>query len=217
MNSLLCTGGTGFIGQWMQRLHPPTVEGVYIGRNGYNLWYWHLMQFDYLVHLANISPEKILENAVKYKTRLMYCSSGAAYDQDTEYAENKRKWEQMCLESGVDVVIARLFTFYDSAKSHVAFTNAAKANEPIIITGDGSTIRSYMHGSQMAEWMWAILLKGESGRIYDVGSDQPINMFDLATDIKKIHGSTSEIIVKGGIDPVPYYMPRDTESTMQLL
>jgi nucleoside-diphosphate-sugar epimerase len=85
------------------------------------------------------------------------------------------------------------------------------------IWGDGNTVRSYMHGSELGRWMWAILFKGENGQAYDVGSDEPITLFQLAQDIVKQYNSHSEIIVQNEKDIVPYYMPLDTAKTKKLM
>src|SRR5688572_14984412 len=146
----------------MQKAEPDGLDVTYINRQGYGLWYWWKMEWDAIVHLAPISPDKVLACAERNNARLLYCSSGIVYhpENDTEYRQNKIKWEQECLDSNVDTVIARLFAFYGERLTDdhaiVAFENAAKANEPLKIWGDGSTIRSYMHGSELGRQMWAI-------------------------------------------------------------
>lgn len=219
MDNVLITGGTGYVGKQMKRMAPKHRAYMFLSRQEYQelLWFYEPSEIKYIAHLAPIDPSRVLELSKEKKSRLLYCSSGAAYDQDTEYANNKRRWEKACLGAGVDVVIARLFTFAYSAKSYIAFMEAAKANEPIIITGDGSTTRSYMSGTELGEWMWAILLRGQTGEIYDVGSDQPVTMLELAHQMIEKFNSKSEIIIQGGVDPAPYYMPRDVEKTRKLL
>ena len=49
----------------------------------------------------------------------------------------------------------------------------------------GSAIRSYLHAEDMARWLWKILLEGEPGCVYDVGSDHPVDMMMLAHEIGK--------------------------------
>jgi nucleoside-diphosphate-sugar epimerase len=152
---------------------------------------------------------------------LLYVSSGAVYhpENSSEYALNKLAWEQECLVSGVDIVIARLFTFEDApGHAFAEFTKAAKTNKPIRIWGNGKAIRSYMNGNEMSKWLWAILLHGKSREAYDVGSDVPITLYELAAKIKVKYNSTSEIIIEDRIpDPMPIYLPENTKKTRDLL
>lgn len=229
MNKVLITGGTGFVGHWMRETQPDSLNCFYEGRTGYYykgdskevvLAYNSL---DYIVHLAPISPEKVIKFATYNNARLLYCSSGIVYhpENNTEYRRNKIKWEQECLASGVDVVIARLFTFYgehlDEHKAYTQFTKAARQNSPIEIWGDGKTVRSYMHGYELGRYMWAILLHGFQAGVYDVGSNTPVTMLELAQQIKAQYNSSSEIVIKHGKDPMPYYLPPNMEKTRRLL
>lgn len=217
----MVSGGTGFVGYWMQKTKPWNTSCVFMDSQDYVERWWFSRSFESLIHLANVSPSEPIRFCAHHKVRLLYISSGAVYDQHTEYAENKRRWERECLESGVDVVIARLFTFFgerlDGGKAIVEFTRAARAGEPIRIWGDGNTVRSYMYGKDMGKWLWAILKKGKSGEAYDVGSDKPITMLELARRINKAHGNKSEIVIERRPEICTYYMPRDVEKTRRLL
>ncbi len=223
MNKVLITGGTGFVGYWMQKTAPSNVACQFLSRADYIAAHWQATHWDYIVHLAPVSPYAVTSQAAKDNARLLYCSSGIVYhpENNIEYRRDKMNWEQHCLESGVDVVIARLFAFYgeglDEHKAYTQFTKAAMTGQPIIVQGDGNVVRSYMHGSEMGEWLWAILLKGKSGEAYDVGSDEPITMLQLAKFIKSQKRSMSEIVVKGGTSPMPHYLPADTAKTKALL
>ncbi len=215
MDKVLVTGGTGFCGFWMQQTQPKNIQAMYMDSRIYRMGGWPVP--DYIVHLANIEPASVAHFALKCNARLLYCSSGIVYhpENDTEYRRNKIVWEQQALQSGADVVIARLFTFYgerlDDNKAVVQFEKSAKAGKPLRIWGDGSCIRSYMHGSELGRWMWAILLKGKRGEAYDVGDDRPVTMLELA----KLH--SENIIIEGGIDPMPVYLPPNTDKTKALL
>ena len=109
------------------------------------------------------------------------------------YAEGKRIAELYCStyfeKYNLPIKIARCFAFvgpYLPLDTHFAignFINNAINNEDIIIKGDGSTIRSYMYASDLVVWLWKILLKGEINQPYNVGSDMPISIKDLANII----------------------------------
>ena len=151
--------------------------------------------------------------------RLLYVSSGAVYGVQppelshipetfpgspvTAYGKGKLKAEQLCLESGVETVIARCFAFVGPwlpLDTHFAignFIGNCLRNEPIEIKGDGTPLRSYMYGSDLAEWLWTILLRGEPSRIYNVGSGDAISISDLARLVRECAGTQNEIIVHG--------------------
>lgn len=201
----------------MKQAQPEGLDVTYLNTREYNMGRWHDTQWNSIVHLAPICPDVVLGCAKRLGVRLLYCSSGIVYhpENNNEYRQNKIRWEGYCLESGVDVVIARLFTFSGARLSAdhaiVAFEMAAENNEPLKIWGDGSCVRSYMPGSELGRWMWAILFRGERGQAYDVGSDEPITMLELAKRF------SDNIIIQGGKDAMPVYLPEDTEKTKALL
>lgn len=60
------------------------------------------------------------------------------------------------------------------------FLRDALNGGPIRVHGDGQTVRSYMYGADAAWWLLTILAQGEVGKSYNLGSDQPIRIDDLA-------------------------------------
>lgn len=218
MDKILCTGGTGFVGSWMYKTEPPALRVVYLSRAEYDLRRWRLHTWDAIIHLANIAPTEVLEHAQRFGSRVLYASSGIFYhtENDNEYRQNKIAWEKECRDSGVDVVIARLFTFsgegLDDGKAIVQFERAARAGRPLVIWGDGSCVRSYMHGAEMGRWLWAILQHGVKGEAYDVGSNTPVTMTELAQQF-----SSDIIYERDRYVPMPVYLPVDTAKTEALL
>lgn len=221
MARVLVTGGTGFVGYWMEQTQPHIEMSHYMNRAGYDEGSWMNFDWDFLVHLAPISPSAVIEYCLHHDTRLLFASSGAVYERHTLYADDKRSYEMNCLAADIDVVIARLFTFYgehlDADKAYSRFSKAAAEGRKIEIWGNGKTVRSYMHGSEMGKWLWAILLKGKSGEAYDVGSDVPVTMMELAQQINMKFGNRSEIVCDGRKDDCPMYLPKDTAKTRKLL
>lgn len=218
MANVLITGGTGFVAHWLCETAPAGMFTLLLTHQEYDSGVIeNITGIHAIIHLAPVAPYRVVEAAQRNNARLLYCSSGIVYhpEADTEYRRDKMNWEQYCLDSGVDVVIARLFTFcgegLDDNKAIVQFEKAAKAGEPLRIWGDGSCVRSYMHGLELGRWMWAILLKGKSGEAYDVGSDEPITILELAKRY------SDNIIIEGGKDAIPYYLPIDTAKTKALL
>lgn len=66
------------------------------------------------------------------------------------------------------------------------FIRDALRGESIVIRGDGTPLRSYMYATDLIAWLWAILVRGEAGRAYNVGSDQGISIRCLAETIVRI-------------------------------
>lgn len=169
-------------------------------------------------------------------SRLMLTSSGAVYgDQPTNvshigedypgcpasaYGKGKLAAEKMCAEAGAEngfvTLLPRCFAFvgpYLHLDIHFAvgnFIGDCLANRPIVIRGDGTPLRSYLYAADLAEWLWTILLKGENGRAYNVGSDQAISILDLAYLVRECAGTNNPIQVLGTPDskvPPPRYVP----------
>ena len=213
MDKVLITGGTGFVGKWMQRTQPDNVTAYYLSRVNYDDDLERFDGFsDYIVHLAPVLPDRVIDLVKLAGARLLYCSSGIVYvgDNDTEYRKMKLQGEKMCRDWGIDYVIARLFTFFgdglDDGKAITQFFKSAREGKPLKVHGDGSCVRSYMHGAEMARQMWRILLEGKSKRAYDVGSTQTITMQRLAGRVQTFTGASIEYI--DTFVPVPEYYPR---------
>ena len=223
INKILVTGGTGFVGYWLQRTQPAHLDAIFLSQKNYNNLRWQNWTGYNMIHLANVAPDKALQLVKDNDTRLLYCSSGIIYhpEWDTEYRKNKLQWELDCKHSGADVVIARLFTFQgkrlDHGKAISHFIEAAKADKPLQVFGDGSTVRSYMHGATLGKWLWSIYLRGKSGEAYDVGSDEPITTLELARSIIKAYHSKSTIEFIDKPVFMPHYLPPNTDKTKGIL
>lgn len=136
------------------------------------------------------------------------------------YAEAKRVGELTCAlegkEHGISVKIARGFTFagpFLPLNSHFAITSfiqSALAGRDILIRSRGKTLRSYLYGSDMAHWLWSILIKGKHARPYNVGSDEPVTIQELAETIVAAYQSKSKIQTlkkSGKAEEMEVYVP----------
>ncbi|MBB4198649.1 hypothetical protein CCR94_19370 [Rhodoblastus sphagnicola] len=142
--------------------------------------------------------------------RLLYVSSGAVYgaqpgdlekipedyagacdplDPRTAYGQAKRLAENSCAvaaRDGLQTVIARAFAFVGPGlplDGHFAIGNFiadALAGREILVKGDGTPLRSYLYAADLAAWLIRLLVEGESGAAYNVGSDAAISLGDLA-------------------------------------
>lgn len=106
------------------------------------------------------------------------------------YGEGKRYAEVLCAayhrHRGVPVTVARPFTFvgpYQSLDDGFAVTDFIREGllgNPLVIKGDGTTVRSYAAPLDMLRALWGVLLRGRAGRAYNVGSDEPVSIHELA-------------------------------------
>jgi len=134
--------------------------------------------------------------------RLLYVSSGAVYGRSStvpftpetyaggpdqlqlqsSYDEGKRMAEHFCIACAqgtvLEPVIARCFAFVGPhlpLDQHFAignFIGSAIEGSSIEINGDGTPRRSWLYMADLAAWLWTLLVRGESGRAYNVGSDE---------------------------------------------
>ncbi len=111
---------------------------------------------------------------------------------------------------------ARCFAFvgpYLALDKHFAignFLRDAMAGQPILIQGDGTPYRSYMHAADMASWLWTILLAGKSGEAYNVGGLEAVSIKELADRVVRVLGSPSTVTrlqSPAGGKPAERYVP----------
>lgn len=141
-------------------------------------------------------------------------------DPGVAYGEGKRAAEAMCCmyarQYGIAVSLARCFTFVGPhlpLDAHYAvgnFLRDAAAGGPIHVRGDGTTYRSYLYAADLAVWLWTLLAVGESARPINVGSDQALNISELANRIARLVSPPTtvefaEIAVPG--KPINRYVP----------
>jgi len=119
------------------------------------------------------------------------------------YMEAKRYAESLCTlfrnQFRLPIINVRPFSFvgpYQSVDAPWAvnnFINDMVNNQSIRIQGDGTAVRSYMYGADMAWWLLNMLLRGESGRSYNLGNPKAITLKELAEKIMHLSGNEIEI------------------------
>lgn len=155
-------------------------------------------------------------------TRLQLDSQGA-------YAEAKRASELLCVlaggKYGFETKLARGFAVigpYSPLDSHFAAGNFIRDSlngGPLIIQGNGTTVRSYLYGADLAIWLWTILLRGKPNEPYNLGSDQPVSVAELARTVAEQTRPTPEIKILGRIVPgevVDFYVPDTSKARAEL-
>jgi dTDP-glucose 4,6-dehydratase len=132
-------------------------------------------------------------------------------DTGSAYGLGKRVSEFLCgcysQVYGFDAVIARLFAFVgpllplDANYAVGNFIRDAMAGGPVQIGGDGTPYRSYLYAADLAIWLWTLLMRGESGVPYNVGSPDEISIADLARTVVRKLAPGAEIRI--ACQPVP--------------
>lgn len=108
------------------------------------------------------------------------------------YAQGKRMAEHLCAlysaHRQLPCVIARCFAVISS---HIPLDgpyaagnfirDALAADRPCItVRSDGTAIRTYLDGRDAAHWLFTLLKRGKPGVAYNVGSDAPVTVHELA-------------------------------------
>lgn len=175
--------------------------------------------------------QRVLELAHKSRVkRILFTSSGAVYGNqicdgiressltcvDAQKAESSLALGKAVAEflinrafeeTKLDVVIARCFSFVGPGMPlnlHYAIGNFVKNvidETPLIIKGDGKAIRSYMHMGDLIWWLLKLIVDGQSGQAYNVGSNESISILELAERVKLVTKSDQKIVIQG----IPQY------------
>jgi nucleoside-diphosphate-sugar epimerase len=144
--------------------------------------------------------------------KLLFTSSGAVYGRQrvthvaeddcgapdplelsSVYGEGKRAAELMCSifsnQFLMECKIARCFAFVGPhlpLNAHFAIGNFIRDSMrggPIEISGDGTSMRSYLYAADLAIWLWTLLFRAPSLQAFNVGSENAINIRDLAHQV----------------------------------
>ena len=152
--------------------------------------------------------------------RILFTSSGAVYGPQagpvdetgecrptTAYGKGKLAVERMFADSCLDVKVARCFAFVGphlDRTIHYAIGNFIQDcidGRPVVVSGDGTPIRSYLYADDLVEWLFAILERGVAGRPYNVGSSHALSILALAERVRSVLGGKGEIVVRGKPQP----------------
>lgn len=149
--------------------------------------------------------------------------------QESAYGEAKRLTEVLgavASAAGIaDVKVARLFTFvgpYLPLDQNFAVGNFLAdvlRGRAVEVAGDGTAVRSYLYAADLAAWLWAIAVRGEANRAYNVGSEKPTTVGDLARSVAALASSPTDVVVRSeprvGAAP-PRYLPSTLRARREL-
>lgn len=147
---------------------------------------------------------------------------------DSTYGEGKRAAELLCaifVQQGLPVKIARCFTFVgpylpvDGRYAVGNFVGAAAGNQEIFVRGNPMTVRSYLYTADMAVWLWSILIRGQAGRPYNVGSNRAVTMKVLADTVARQFVPQPKVRVRQDWEAVPpasRYVPSTERAVEEL-
>jgi nucleoside-diphosphate-sugar epimerase len=138
-------------------------------------------------------PESIVEIPETYLGAPETTLANSAYGQAKRISE----WLAHCSanESGLKVKVARCFALigpYLPLDAHFAVGNFIRDGldkKTINVSGDGTAYRSYLYAADMVVWLLTILINGQQGQQYNLGSSSALSIKDLAEKVSSImHG-----------------------------
>jgi len=158
-----------------------------------------------------------------------YAGAPDPLDPHSAYGIGKRTAEQLCSlyakQYHVSPTIARCFAFvgpYLPLDIHFAvgnFIRDAINGVPIVIKGDGTPHRSYLYTTDLAIWLWTILLRGKAGQAYNVGSEESVSIAETAQRVAQSVNPNIQIKIKRISNPassVEQYIPSTKRAQNEL-
>jgi dTDP-glucose 4,6-dehydratase len=119
------------------------------------------------------------------------------------YDEAKRFAEALTMAyhryHGVDTRIVRIFNTYgprmrvDDGRAIPAFMSQALTAQPITVFGEGKQTRSVCYVSDLVDGIFRLLMSDISEPV-NIGNPDELTMLELASEIKDLVGSASEIV-----------------------
>lgn len=145
------------------------------------------------------------------------------------YGESKRLAEMLTMDAASTFLphaaIVRCFAFvgpYLPLDRHFAvgnFLGNLLRGEPLQVNGDGTPWRSYLYAADLAEWLWTILLRSPSKCVVNVGSEEAVQIRNLAGMIASLRQPALPVIIAKQADtqhPAERYVPDCTTAHILL-
>lgn len=170
-----------------------------------------------------IGTKNVLDLAKKNKASILFTSSSEVYGDPkifpqketywgnvdpvgfrSPYEEGKRAAESLIVnyrkKYQINAKIVRIFNTYGKGMTTSdqrvipRFVNQAINNKPLTVEGSGQQQRTFCYIDDTIEELLTVMEKGESGQIYNIGSDIETTIIDLAFLIVKLTKSNSKIM-----------------------
>ena len=158
-----------------------------------------------------------------------YTGAPDPMDPKFAYGHGKRIAEHLCAlyarETNIEMKIARCFAFvgpYLPLDGHFAignFIRDALNGGPIIVKGDGTPCRSYLYAADLAIWLWIILLRGQSCRPYNVGSEEILSIAEIGKQVSEAFPRRPTVKIQGKINfqgTIELYIPSTFRANREL-
>jgi len=177
-----------------------------------------------IISFLNISSGAIYGEQPKtvYGVRESDCFKIDLYNSKACYYESKRAAEMYTSlysdHYNLPIKTARCFSFvgpYLPLEKHFAignFINNVLQNQNIHIKSNGLSVRSYMYMSDLVVWLLTILIKGKDNTAYNVGSDIPVNIKEVAELISRITNYSYEVKDINNYEIESVYLPNVEKS-----
>lgn len=147
--------------------------------------------------------------------------SPSTNDPGAAYSHAKRAAEHLCAlyreAHGLETVIARCFAFVGRdlpLNAHFAignFIQDALNAEQITVAGDGKPLRTFLDQSDLAHWLWTLMIRGVDGESYNVGSDRVISIAETANLVRSLISPHKQVRILDSSYPAASrhrYVPR---------
>lgn len=125
------------------------------------------------------------------------------------YVESKRFTETLCMnyfrQYQVPVRIIRPVQLYgpgfkqDDSRAWAEFVVKRFRGEPIDIMGDGTARRGYCYLADAVTQILAVLQCGESGGVYNIGSEDHISIRELAETVANLDSPVIPVVIKNDL------------------
>jgi UDP-glucose 4-epimerase len=121
------------------------------------------------------------------------------------YAVSKLEGERCCQEpisrSGLEVVVLRLFNVYGPRQASgeysgviPKFLERAETGQPLVIYGEGSQTRDFVHVMDVANAITTLVQDGDAEGVFNVGCGKAVSIGDLAKTVLSLSGRDCGII-----------------------
>jgi UDP-glucuronate decarboxylase len=165
----------------------------------------------------------LLDLAREAKARIMIASTSEIYGDPVEHPQRESYWGNVnpigpracydegkrCAEAlavsyatqyGVEVRIARIFNTYgprmheNDGRVVSNFAVQALRNQPITVYGEGQQTRSFCYATDLIEGFTRLMASNHGVDPVNLGNPRETTVFELAEMVRRLAGSTAEII-----------------------